>query len=98
MKTIKRYIAIIAAMTAITGVATAQTDNTAAGQKPGTEDRTDISRMAEEPAEGTDKALSHFDDSALQRIMPTRYGGRSRKYIREEAHTDSLNLPAVNQY
>lgn len=98
MKTIKRYIAIIAAMTAITGVATAQTDNTAAGQKPGTEDRTDISRMAEEPTEGTDKALSHFDDSALQRIMPTRYGGRSRKYIREEAHTDSLNLPAVNQY
>ena len=85
-------------MTAITGVATAQTDNTAAGQKPETEDRTDISRMAEEPAEGTDKALSHFDDSALQRIMPTRYGGRSRKYIREETHTDSLNLPAVNQY
>lgn len=49
----------------------------------------------------------HFDDSALQRIMPTRYGGRSRKWREEvlaeearshEVHQDSLNLPILNQY
>lgn len=49
----------------------------------------------------------HFDDSALQRIMPTRYGGRSRKWREEalakearshEVHQDSLNLPTLNQY
>lgn len=54
----------------------------------------------------------HFDESALQRIMPTRYGGRSRKW-REDAianeekaqqaeaicqYEDSLNLPSLNQY
>ena len=31
----------------------------------------------------------HFDDSALQRIMPTRYGGRSRKW-REEALAEAM--------
>lgn len=45
-----------------------------------------------------------FDESALQRIMPTRYGGRSRQW-REEAmaeaerqsqHQDSLMLPPLN--
>lgn len=51
-----------------------------------------------------------FDDSALQRIMPTRYGGKSRLW-REQAdadndvatqadplaqNKDSLNLPPVN--
>lgn len=54
---------------------------------------------------------SRFDESALQRIMPTRFGGRSRKW-REEAmadeelanrtkeekqNTDSLCLPTLNQ-
>lgn len=54
----------------------------------------------------------HFDDSALQRIMPTRYGGKSRQW-REQAmeeeesarqagrlaqHQDSLNLPALNRF
>ena len=50
----------------------------------------------------------HFDESAPQRIMPTRFGGRSRKW-REEAmereaqgfdtqHDDSLHLPTLNQY
>ena len=57
-------------------------------------------------------AQPRFDDSALQRIMPTRYGGKSRQW-REQAmedeerarqadplaqHQDSLNLPALNQY
>ena len=59
-----------------------------------------------------DDMQPRFDESALQRIMPTRYGGRSRKW-REEAmaeeerakengmqqlHQDSLNLPPINQY
>lgn len=56
----------------------------------------------------------HFDESALQRIMPTRFGGRSRKW-REEAVAeqtkaeqkeieenvemqDSLHLPKMNMY
>ena len=47
---------------------------------------------------------ARFDESALQRIMPTRYGGRSRQW-REEAiaeaerqsqHQDSLMLPPLN--
>lgn len=52
-------------------------------------------------------AQPHFDESALQRIMPTRFGGRSRQW-REEAfaeqakaeanneHQDSLHLPALD--
>ncbi len=54
-------------------------------------------------------AQPQFDESALQRIMPTRYGGRSRKW-REEAIAeqnkaeqntelqDSLHLPKMNAY
>ncbi len=80
------------------GVATAQTDNTPAKTVTDAKDMTGISSMAEEPADNNGENLARFDDSALQRIMPTRYGGRSRKHIREEAHADSLNLPAVNQY
>lgn len=47
---------------------------------------------------------ARFDESALQRIMPTRYGGHSRQW-REEAmaeaerqdqHQDSLMLPPLN--
>lgn len=52
---------------------------------------------------------AHFDESAPQRIMPTRYGGRLRKIkeaeeqlaIQQEADrakNDSLCLPLVNQY
>lgn len=55
---------------------------------------------------------ARFDESALQRIMPTRFGGRSRKW-RDEGDTedfndgvsndnpqpvDSLHLPQINQY
>lgn len=49
---------------------------------------------------------ARFDESALQRIMPTRYGGRSRQW-REEAmaeaerqsqHQDSLMLPPLNAH
>lgn len=50
----------------------------------------------------------HFDESAPQRIMPTRFGGRSRQWREEalqnearnisEQHDDSLHLPALNQY
>lgn len=52
-------------------------------------------------------AQPRFDDSALQRIMPTRFGGRSRKWREEalakevehmEQHQDSLNFPPLNQY
>lgn len=54
-----------------------------------------------------DAMQPHFDESALQRIMPTRYGGKSRQWREEalaqeeqleEQHQDSLNLPPVNQY
>lgn len=50
---------------------------------------------------------NRFDDSALQRIMPTRYGGRSRQWreqtMAEEARLqeqqqDSLHLPQMNRY
>ena len=54
----------------------------------------------------------HFDDSVLQRIMPTRYGGKSRLWHEQVAgedavapqtatlaqRQDSLSLPSVNQY
>lgn len=51
---------------------------------------------------------ARFDESVPQRIMPTRFGGRSRQWredaldrqiIRgEQQHEDSLNLPRMNQY
>lgn len=51
---------------------------------------------------------ARFDESAPQRIMPTRFGGRSRlwredtldeKNIRgEQQHEDSLNLPQISLY
>ena len=45
-----------------------------------------------------------FDESAPQRIMPTRYGGRLRKlqeaeepsYELQPAHDDSLHLPTLS--
>uniref|UniRef100_UPI0025CC7192 hypothetical protein n=1 Tax=Prevotella sp. TaxID=59823 RepID=UPI0025CC7192 len=50
-----------------------------------------------------------FDDSALQRIMPTRYGGHSHQWreaevaeqsdpITNDIHQDSLHLPRINRY
>lgn len=58
-------------------------------------------------------AQSQFDESALQRIMPTRYGGNSRKWrdaqpideqnkdvgaYNDVASSDSLHLPKLNSY
>ena len=47
---------------------------------------------------------ARFDESAPQRIMPTRYGGRLRKlqkaeepsYDLQPTHDDSLHLPMLN--
>lgn len=60
---------------------------------------------------GNGDIATSFDESALQRIMPTRFGGRSRKWRNEDIeecnddtpaddtqHTDSLHLPRINQY
>ena len=63
--------------------------------------------VAQEVNTGSTTPSAKFDDSALQRIMPTRYGGRSRKWRKEalakeaehmEQHQDSLNFPPLNQY
>lgn len=48
--------------------------------------------------------MAHFDESAPQRIMPTRYGGRLHKLQKAEessndiqlAQEDSLHLPPIN--
>lgn len=83
---------------ATAGVATAQTDNSRTKQETEMPSRPSVSSMADDPADDADDELSRFDDSALQRMMPTRYGGRSRRCMKEEAQADSLNLPAVNRY
>lgn len=94
----KEIVTTIALLVSVIGSTTAQTDNKQASIKTEREPITHFDATTEASTEEADMMDSRFDDSALQRIMPTRYGGRSRKYIREEAHTDSLNLPALNQY
>ena len=65
--------------------------------------------VAQEVNTGSTTPSAKFDDSALQRIMPTRYGGHSRQWREAEAaeqsapitndiHQDSLHLPRINRY
>ena len=66
------------------------------------------SATAQEVNATTTSTLSNcqarFDESAPQRIMPTRYGGRLRKlqkaeepsYDLQPTHNDSLHLPMLN--
>lgn len=64
---------------------------------------------AQEVNTGSTTPSAKFDDSALQRIMPTRYGGHSRQWreaevaeqsapISNDIHQDSLHLPRINRY
>ena len=65
--------------------------------------------VAQEVNTGSTTPSAKFDDSALQRIMPTRYGGHSRQWreaevaeqsapISNDIHQDSLHLPRINRY
>lgn len=66
------------------------------------------SATAQEVNATTTRTLSNcqarFDESAPQRIMPTRYGGRLRKlqkaeepsYDLQPTHNDSLHLPMLS--
>ncbi len=98
MGTTKKCIFILVALLSTAGLAAAQSDDNRVKTEAATATFPGVSSMEEEPLGDADEAFSRFDDSALQRIMPTRYGGRSRKYIKEEAPADSLNLPAVNRF
>ena len=64
---------------------------------------------AQEVNTGSTTPSAKFDDSALQRIMPTRYGGHSHQWreaevaeqsapISNDIHQDSLYLPRINRY
>ena len=94
----ERCITIIAFAAFIMGQAAAQTDDKRCGTGTVSERNASPETVTEAYGGDTYGMDSRFDDSALQRIMPTRYGGRSHQYVSEEAHTDSLNLPALNQY
>ncbi len=98
MGTTKKCIFILMALLATAVVATAQSDDNHMKKEAVTTAASGVGDMKEEFPGDADETFSRFDDSALQRIMPTRYGGRSRNYIKEEVPTDSLNMPAVNRY
>lgn len=67
-----------------------------------------MAQEADTDIKGGTPVAAHFDESAPQRIMPTRFGGRSRQWRNEaldekaimqgKQHEDSLNLPRMNQY
>lgn len=67
-----------------------------------------LAGMAQEVFTDNQEVSARFDESAPQRIMPTRFGGRSRMWrndiptedAKEETvlHEDSLNLPQLNRH
>ena len=98
MNAIKRNTAIAVLLVCITVFATAQTNDNRRSTTPDIEHNAATPQIHEDGIGESDTMASRFDDSALQRIMPTRYGGRSRRLMPQEEHTDSLNLPEMNQY
>lgn len=98
MNAIKRNTLMAVLLACTTVFAAAQTDGNRHGTAPDIERNAATPQIHEEGIGGSDAIASRFDDSALQRIMPTRYGGRSRQLMQQEEHTDSLNLPEMNQY
>lgn len=98
MDKIRKMLLMMAAIAFSATLATAQTTEKHGNGGSDIEREAATPQMSEADAYGADGMASRFDDSALQRMMPTRWGGRSRQYARKEEHTDSLNLPALNQY
>ena len=100
----RRIMAVVAMLTvAVIGAAAQSTSSL----KPTAGDIEREASAIRGEAQDRSGVTAKFDDSAPQRIMPTRFGGRSRQW-REEAvsqeraagglHQDSLNLPPVNLY
>ena len=98
MNTIRIALVAMAAMAFSATIATAQTNERRGGNGSEIEREAATPQMHSADAAEPDAMASRFDDSALQRMMPTRWGGRSHRQAAQEEHTDSLNLPAINQY
>lgn len=96
MDTIRKTLVAMAAL-ACSAASTAQTARHLGGNGSDIEREAAAMQTGELDAPDADAVASRFDDSALQRIMPTRWGGRSRRPALPEEHTDSLNLPALNR-